>query len=510
MNKLQKIYLSLFSALLSVNLNAQPLFTPATISENATGTYAPTDCRNTGNDVKSSINFSGTMSVNVWDGKLPGFGWDDHNSNTGYLGLPVDAIDPDVTLVDDGYKFWAIVVYHSNSSGGFICDFYRWSGSSYSLNSSTLLSSSSFGNSINIDGDIFGDFAIAWDDPGTGDIQTISGSTYSTSAPSFCTAGPISVSGTSGYIYPDVSIYTDLASTIILHYVYLNSGTTDVYVADDAFNSVCSGTSLANIVYNASSVNGNYSTPRIACPPSGGDSTDWAIAVMDYGSGTYDIVNFTDYSTTVISHFYTGGYPYTINGQNNFAPAISYDGGLNGIIVAWVSDYSSSGNFTPEGPIALSGNIAGDYNGGLCASGGGYMVVSTNTINYAYQRAISVAGRDYSNMMYTFYEAYANDILWKEAPYSNCHLRLSKRTEEITVSPNPFADELSISLSSTKEIVSVKLWDLTGKTLFESEGGQQKINGELKALAARLGAGVYTLHIENNSGEISNQKLIKM
>ncbi len=500
----------LFITLLFVDVNAQtPLFTPATISENATGTYAPTDCRNTGNDVKSSINFSGTMSVNVWDGKLPGFGWDDHNSNSGYLGLPTDAVDPDVTLVDDGHKFWAIVVYYSNSSGGFICDFYRWSGSSFSLNASTLLSSSSFGNSINIDGDVEGNFVIAWDDPGTGDIQTITGT--SGSGPSFCTMGPISVSGTSGYIYPDVSIFNDLNSNIILHYVYLNNSSTDVYIADDAFGNACGGSSSASVVYNTSSGNGNYSTPRIACPPSGGGSTDWAIAVMDYGSSIYDIVNFTNYSSSVISHNYTGGYPYTIDSQNNFAPAISYDGGLNGIIVAWVSDYSSSANFTPQGPVALSGNIAGDYNGGGCSSGGGYMVVSTNTVNYAYQRAISVAGRDYSDMMYTFYEAYANDILWKEVPYSNCHLRVGKDQDKITVSPNPFTDQLSIALSSSGEdILSVGLYDITGKAILKMDGNQFQINQELGILASGISPGIYTFHIFSGSGEIINKKLIKI
>jgi hypothetical protein len=290
---------------------------------------------NTGNDAREAVNFTDLMSVHVWDGFYPGFGWD-NGSTTNNVGLPSGSYDPDVSLVEGysigqvQYTWYAIVVYEDQNTGYCMCRIYEWDQTNKDFTSitpttsilynGTYLGYGTYTSSINIDADASGNFVIVWDDGNTYDIQIIGGTTFgSSTSPQFCNSGnSLTLSNTYKCFSPDVSLYSDPGhSTSIVHYTYtdvLTYGVSTLYVASNDFNSdVCvSSTSASSTInYNNSLSSSDYfGRPRIACPSNIGSSSssDWSAVALKvvYGGGA-DIINFTNYGSTVYTHVYTDG-----------------------------------------------------------------------------------------------------------------------------------------------------------------------------------------------------------
>src|SRR6185436_2946290 len=112
-----------------------------------------------------------------------GLGWDDYNGNACSIdmtnGGTTAVIDPDVCLVFDDLGWYALVVY-DDGGGNCYFDVYSWTGTQFTLSSSTqLLNDAGNGatrnSTINIDADAIGNFAIIWDDANTGSIDIQAG-----------------------------------------------------------------------------------------------------------------------------------------------------------------------------------------------------------------------------------------------------------------------------------------------------------------------------------------------
>jgi hypothetical protein len=508
-------------------------FTPAVISENTSGCVGNhiktlADVHNTGNDARSPIlNVSlPTMEVNVWDGVTPGLGWNDGTSMCS-ISLPAHTDDPDVTLVEsynssiNAITWYAIIVYRDNTNNNCICDLYYWNSTSfqrYTTGYPVTLSSGGYISAINVDANNLGDIGIVWDDSQTGYIEAVTGYGHSLTSP---TLGSISVSlaNSRNCISPDVSTRNDL-----VYFTFLDQNNKTMYVDYYSTSIIYSGSSLYRTSLLSNSSPGNYYFPRIACPP-GTNSAEYSAVVEQAYNGSYDIVNFTNDGTTTYNNIYTDASqangPCAINSAYNMKPVISYNDAYSGLMVGWSSDYYNGVTFYPRASVAVACDVTGAVNS--CITDGinnSYLIVPKDNFSKLYQCwALSIAGRDYnnsSNMLYTYYMPDLTDVRYKDVPFcynSGGVYSLRKKggdaSNNLSISPNPFTDELKITLGVDN--ANVRIYDLVGNLLLQTEGNEAKINEEFNRFSADIPKGIYYLIITNNDGVEGNKlKIIKM
>ena len=89
----------------------------------------------------------------------------------------------------------------------------------------------------------------------------------------------------------------------------------------------------------------------------------------------------------------------------------------------------------------------------------------------------------------------------------NCGLgvNIPKNNQEVSVSPNPFYESLSIS--SNTVIFSITIYDLMGKLIFYKD----KIMSTSDLINTfDIQSGVYFIKIKNNDGTFLSKKLVKL
>lgn len=499
----------------------QAQFTTAVIPETFVGVGA--SCGNTGNDIRKSITGLGVMSVNVWDGASAGLSWDDLAGTSGFLTFTSPTQDPDVTVLDGGSTWWACVAYFSPGTGYFL-DIYKYGGGVFSLSSSNLLSGCTTpGLSINIDGDQTGDMVVVWDDPCVGRIMLLGASTFLTGPPVLCNGGvPIVVTNTGGMVYPDVTLYSIdgvRPQYGVVYLTYLRSNLKRIFVTYDKFTSICAGVSN-NVLMFTNTTSLSYYTPRISCPPAAtGTILDWSVVVTEVSGTGYDVLGFTRNAGTVLNFNYTNGtFILPVISQWNKYPAITYDGNYNGIILSWKSFYTGggAGTFLAPAPVAIQCDVFGNYIGGAMC-GNGYMIVPFfNFLTGAGEDAISNAGRDYADIMYTFCDNNFPDILWKTVPFTNCSLRSGESTSTAVRSkeslfPNPVKDNFTINIPSVKNDIHVQMQivDMSGKPVIDFNGTINAINENAAVITSKLASGVYMMKL-TTADKNYNFRMVKM
>jgi hypothetical protein len=512
----------------------------------------------TGNDSRNSATL-GHMEVSVWDdaGGQGALAWNDGTHTSHYTFTNGETL-PDVALVESNGKWYAVVVYGIYSAGGYNAwiDLYYWGSNTFIpvgggypqlLPDPGAGINAKFTNVIRIDADASGNFAIVWDDTKTyKGIQAIAGHGNSGSAPSLC-GSPTSyqlVAGTSSRQYqkPDVSLNYDCSTpnTSYIYYVYVDfySSPENLNIGQADYTWLCSASGSNNTTYKsytAASSSYTYDNPRIACPPCGNSAwcyDSWAVVSEYHGSSTNDIIGYssvcgTSYGPYFYTDLATGLHvgPCTINADDNKDPAISYDSDNDGIMIGWDTWCSTCflaiGHSTvpPSQSIALPLNIDGTLNSATLAhcSASNYFIVSNDNTDQS--QRLSISGRDYYNilpvkfyMQYTFWHT-TSYVAYKDVPYNSCNLREGKpnshNADNIVISPNPFTEDLYISLAS--ETAGIKVFDITGNLLLTSAGNQDEINQSLNELAAQLPKGIYMLRLDAKDGSNTvNKKFIKM
>ena len=100
-------------------------------------------------------------------------------------------------------------------------------------------------------------------------------------------------------------------------------------------------------------------------------------------------------------------------------------------------------------------------------------------------------------------DIYSPQVIWEFLNGKSCpNADLNElNTNAIQVSPNPFQSEITIS--TNKEISSLELKNLNGKTLFSTTQQQKTISTDF------LKPGVYFLHIKTSDNQFLIEKLIK-
>jgi hypothetical protein len=209
-------------------------------------------------------------------------------------------------------------------------------------------------------------------------------------------------------------------------------------------------------------------------------------------------------------------------------PALSYDASYNGMVVGWNCDYEGDPlDYHPNSILAVVCNLDGSINSSCYNSGIGFMIVpyfnpSSNPYTHTYSEVcLSVAGRDYPQMEYTFYDYITSTgidyVAFKSVYYCDTKYALRYRTQlkkkDAIISPNPFHDQLKINIgkqSIENIMLRVQISDIMGNVLFNTSGNEEKINKELKNESCKLENGMYIIQIEQDNSKTIIDRIIKM
>jgi hypothetical protein len=449
---------------------------------------------------------------------------------------------------DGGNWYWyAVVVYGSPNGTNYdaMYDIYK-----YNVNATCSLSfwdtcayrrpihkpspqvgTATFDNVIHIDANRLGVFNIIWDNS-TG-IQAIAGN-ESNMCSGLCSTNSyqlVTNSGGAVYQYPDIAMWYDCStnvSTAYYCYVDATSGT-KLYVG--YVDKLCNGVSANYPTYQYFPASTGYyqqdlgtpAHPRIACPDCNNTTClNWTVVTENTDFTVYDIIGWTLSCGTLFTNNYTNGSMtnnpcsgvYVINGSTNENPAVSYqNANTPGMMIGWDCSYASYHSFYSTASIAIIADKYGQYST-ICTPVNYLIVSGDNYSTYHGGRRLSISGRDYGYMYYTFCDNYTTDYVeYKDVAFGSCSLRVegsyNKYADVVSLSPNPFTSE--VTLKFPDGYAQLKVFDMTGNLLLTAEGNEDKLNRCLNELAINLPEAVYILRLETGDrGDIINKKLIKM
>ena len=173
---------------------------------------------------------------------------------------------------------------------------------------------------------------------------------------------------------------------------------------------------------------------------------------------------------------------------------------------------------------SLSLHLTGAISGSCYSPSEGYMVIPSDNQTYSspyvyFQWYLSIAGRDYDKMLYTFYDYIHNgasvaidDINYKKVVMCDQNyysLRKGTINNQELIYPNPFYDKLELTQSNKNEITHIILNDFSGNLILDEEGGQKFLNEKLRLISSKISSGMYLLKIFTQSS-CDCVKIIKM
>jgi hypothetical protein len=525
MKKLNLIQIVFTFVLMSLCKNGYAQFTAASATENAAGVSATP--RATGNDVQD---YGGnTYRVSVWDdaGTSPGIAWRVKYGAPTYNGsLPFsitsNVFDADVSIVTFGSaKVFALATYYvGGATSLYYLELYYWDNPGgiwgFYSQGTTSFASGSFGTTLNIDANDAGDFVVTWDQS---DTWVITGSLVTSSLvlnSSIKAAQP----GTN----PDVCIFHAGGGNDYVHLTYID-GSGYLTVDDHKLSDLVSGSNAHTTALNTTPYYYTFYYPRIACPNSSGSKDEWTVVAEDNDGTTFYIVGYNYKSGTGLTGptIYNDGsqapgktiltfFGATTHIIGSIRPAVCYDdqytnanGGL-GIWVGWslnndqdpmndyiVNDYVYSGSVHAWYPIVLQCDNQGlpVNNGSITAS---YWQVPTTLVGSDYVDYLSLAGRYGTDRLFLTYNdiirngSTVDDIYTKEVtPSSATSLRTSG--SDLLYQSN---NDLPIHAT---DLVSFKLYDLTGNVIVNKKTTVNDIQKELMLNQMKLAPSLYLLQM---------------
>jgi hypothetical protein len=162
-----------------------------------------------------------------------------------------------------------------------------------------------------------------------------------------------------------------------------------------------------------------------------------------------------------------------------------------------------------------------------CAPSGVY--ASTGTANQEYCKAISLAGKN--SFQNEFISVYFDDVnclgynCQSELAYKvnyniGSGFRQSKpKTESgnnltaskliLTISPNPFTENIKISSTNNDAVCNLIITDISGREILNTTSNIANLNTAITTANATLNSGIYFINIKNDSGILLNQKIVK-
>ncbi|MEP7265877.1 MAG: T9SS type A sorting domain-containing protein, partial [Bacteroidota bacterium] len=477
-----------------------------------------TSTEQTGNDTRYYPSVGFWIRVNVYGGSIPGISWTD-GTNTGNDFLVYDARDPDVAIVDCGGTYFACVAYHSVSYGGWMLDYWKWTGTGFSLSATLPIEAGNYGTAINIDANANNSFAVIWDNPDDGIIKMIAGNgDPSGGYPIWCTPVPCKIPDTDKKIFPDVSLHEGQAgdpSGTYVHYCYTSPNGDELTSRFDKLWYICNY--VPNTLYDFDifmppATWAGY--PRIACPNNNGIPSDYSVVYnfVDPGNTLYEIKGVTGYNGNTYFHDYTDGSEGTcpLLGEYHKYPAVSYDNKDNGIIVGWNTCWNMNlTEFIPCNVVAVQCNPKGYVTNNIYYK----TVPFKNLPNPRETAATSLSGRDGKYMLVTFMDWTNTDVDYKDFLWNDATFRLSADADgirnNISVYPNPSSVNPTVSFTLTNDIYTAEviITDISGKSI-DAFNLLNVSGNQLSLSTLNLNSGIYFARLVINGQTEQNTRFV--
>jgi hypothetical protein len=532
----------------AIPVNAQ--FVAATVQETAMS-VGMIGNGNTGNDIcvfnndvfevsvfddfSSTTPFSG-MAYRVNGGTPQTIAFDGYNSTIGGNTV-LNYIDPDVCLLDDGSNLFAVAVYMANTvnSPDFVsyymleCFKYNYSTGTFAPCTSYIIFQFSLATSyvalpgdfeINIDG-VDRKFVVAWNDSLGNFVKANNGSIDGCAV--VCNlASPDTIyyynrttnPGNPTHGLPDVAVNSEdsVYFTYLIKDLSNNSRFEVAHVRNGGSHGLCgAGKIHVTVAYNsgASGV-GEYADPRVACPNlatsvTGASAEDYMVVVGETNKASqWKILGVNFYKSgsglTVINYYNDGsGFSLVdLDDVINEKPVVTYD--EDGyIMVGWMFD-NLSGNYYPAQtayyPIAI-----GCYSDGKI-SVSNYMDVPYLISPYDSYTSLSVAGRYYSDNLYTFYKS-EDDLYTKTVAKGSSNLRIAASDDPATYSLELLL--CNFYFDSDIEYLQFYLYihDIAGKQIIKFNGNLNEMRREYNKLKKFISPGIYFGRINTADGIVN-------
>lgn len=432
---------------------------------------------------------------------VPRFYWNGSGlSAPGSQALPLDAVDPDVVLIDNpGFEIYALVVYHSNALGGYCYSYSKFTGSTFlPLSAPVLLEpyvnphpSEIF---INIDSDESGNFAVVYQKATSSICKT--GTFPAGSAPPPTPGTPKIYNS---LIQPDVAIQHSGTTTKDKVKIIGLSPTRSAYRVYTQSLFGLAGSSFISPSYPASSLN----TPRIACPHN--NTGFFAITLMKNipGSGLYDIMLDVSNGTSwlgikTVNDGSISGFPTAINSSSNKYPALCITS--TSIVLGWHTE------FLPGPPADQKLTFVGldiSISTMLPTSGARYLDICPAP-KFNQVATIAIAGRYCSwgkTAAYEFKDPLlaqsGNRLVYSLVPILSTSWRplntpATEEQAQILLYPNPVKEILYLQLPNTNNSYSYSIFDILGRSVLTGDIDHNKA----QIAMGKLPAGNYTLMLE--------------
>lgn len=446
--------------------------------------------------------------------------------------------DMEVGFIYVGSSIYIFAAYYKMGSGHYV-DIYKLNPGGPSLVSNVPLSSSSSYGRISLDCHRLYGMVVTWEDNAIikSRVAWDNGGSLSMSSDVIFDPGGVK------RFLPDVTFsHAGSTGALLCEYVYLeDNGTNQGYVQSFydfwTMSTYGSPTVVAPVVqdFNMLSYTNYVYPPNIDCPDHY-SVQNWAYTYHTNTSN--DIyVRLVDYNSTgtpttiVVNDGSLGNVP--INGSVNINPFLSYANNMNNFYVGWytsevdpntgdIAGYISA-NVHESGAFLMSAmdyltvaNIPTDASGTPFLSSSKYTEASdylyTIFPQYDYFTGYEMQHKYHD---WTSLSSYKGEVQHYECNDDGRKAMLAKQgntLSTVAVYPNPFTDQLKISVSADmqNEEVNITVTNITGTVVFQSSGVPSDINKQLNGLST-LNSGIYIMNVDcsatNYSDVIKLQKL---
>jgi hypothetical protein len=484
----------------------------------------------------------GCLNLKVWTSSY-GISWDYQSSGNPCLdpgafftdftmpGSISIAQSVDVSIVNAN-ELWAMVVFYDNDTKQFYLSRFKGSSSGtfgFTFNNNISISnvidftSYNIDPIIHIDANANGQFAIVYNDPDQGNLQTVAGVTDPINGPEISRVDDLGNSYEASQC--DVAISElPTSNEPKIYYAFMRESGDEVNISVDDFSTLISSGSVNTVIETRVPATGYYFRwPRIACPGDVNIVTDWSAvweSVLQNSYYTVDVLGMTTYNGTVYpGSSSTSYYNYTdgsgtitlVATSNNVKsyPVVAYDnvnniaplGGTQVIQIAWYGQPDTYG-------ASVIGITTDQY--GIVASN---TCLITTTPCYEYgsdspgdeQKYPSLAGRHGLKTNLAFVDE-PNTIVvqkdfelcetFKQVPTATLTLAEVKQPN-LMVYPNPSNSNVSLKINGFNSELSIKLniADAFGRIVYTVQGKANNIQQSAGNYLSNLHNGVYFLQV---------------
>jgi hypothetical protein len=424
--------------------------------------------------------------------------------------------DPDVAFVEVKGNVYAVATYFVCGKYYFVETFTISGGSLISCGLASFgwsTNSGFFGTTVNIDADSQGNFAITYDDT-SGNLRAVTGAVSS--------SGTIALNNPSApevYLvttsvksqYPDVAMI-EYQSTTFVDFTWVDSITGELKVMYGSLDSLSIGSGLL-YPFGITSLNPflglKYYYPRIACPNKNNVSAsdEWTVVVEETnGNDTNRIDGFNFLAGNLTTAIYNDGgvnSPADLTAYPNTRPVVCYDSISNNVWVGWNFN-NSLGSFS--GPAITNGLFPIVLKCDPLAQNNPispYLPVPRTLNTGDIDNYLSIAGRNSTNNLYSFYSLRNTDDYFKVVSQTAATLR------HVAPAKNSFESFIQAAQStlheydiSTSGNACLFVYDLTGKEVFATTMHTIQNTEILQEFAINHPSAIYLIRIIKENGAV--------